>query len=102
MVIEIAKHINQIRSLCEKHKVKSLSIIDSGKQQSLVDKNRVNFLISFEESISTLAYADNYCALLDSFKTLLNKNVELVFEKSIAKPQDLKEVSRKKRLLFEA
>lgn len=97
MVVEVAKHINEIQALCTKHKVKELSIIDNPTLQ----KDQVHFLVRFDANISTMHYADNYCELQDGFNALFGKAVTLWFEKSFPDLQQLEEVKKSKRLLFE-
>lgn len=97
MVIEIAKHINQVQALCEKHKVKELSAIEN----TSLDNDQIHFLVRFDSNISTMHYADNYCQLQDGFNDLFGKSVTLWFEKSFPDLQQLEEVKKSKRLLFE-
>ncbi|WP_422360879.1 hypothetical protein [Reichenbachiella sp.] len=97
MLIEVAKHIDQVKELCSKHKVKELSVIDNPTLQ----KDQIHFLVRFDSNISTIHYADNYCQLQDGFNTLFGKTVTLWFEKSFPDLQQLEEVKKSKRLLFE-
>ncbi|SMD34901.1 hypothetical protein SAMN04488029_2243 [Reichenbachiella faecimaris] len=97
MVIEIAKHINRVQALCEKHKVKELSIIDNPTLQ----KDQIHFMVRFDANIPTMHYADNYCQLQDEFNSLFGKTVTLWFEKSFVDIRQLEEVKQSKRLLFE-
>ncbi|MEP2024243.1 MAG: hypothetical protein ABJH98_19560 [Reichenbachiella sp.] len=97
MVIEIAKHINQVQALCEKHKVKELSAIENSR----LDQDQVHFLVRFNADIPTMHYADNYCQLQDGFNSLFGKTVTLWFEKSFPDLNQLEEVKKSKRLLFE-
>lgn len=97
MVIEIAKHINQIQALCEKHKVKELSTIEN----ATLDKGQMHFLVRFNADIPTMKYADNYCDLQDGFNSLFGKTVTLWFERSFPDIKQLEDIKRSKRLLFE-
>ncbi|WP_420580520.1 hypothetical protein [Reichenbachiella sp.] len=97
MVIEVAKHIDQVKELCAKHKVKELSVIDNNSLR----QDQIHFLIRFNPDIPTVHYADNYCQLQDGFNTLFGKEVTLWFEKSFPDLQQLEEVQKSKRLLFE-
>lgn len=97
MVVEIAKHIDQVQALCAKHKVKELSAIENA---SLRD-DQIHFLVRFDADIPIMKYADNYMQLEDGFYELFGKSVTLWFEKSFTDLQQLEEVKKSKRLLFE-
>lgn len=97
MVIELAKHIDEVKALCKKHKVKELSAIEN----SSLNKEQIHFLVRFNADIPTMNYADNYCQLEDGFYQLFGKTVTLWFEKSFPDMQQLEEVKKSKRLLFE-
>lgn len=97
MVIEIAKQIDEIQALCEKHKVKELSALENPSLQ----KDQIHFLVKFDANIPTMRYADNYCQLQDGLSALFGKTVTLWFEKSFPDLKQLEEVKQSKRLLFE-
>ena len=97
MVIELAKHINPIKALCVKHQVKELCAIDNNS----LDQEQVHFLVRFHLGIPTTKYADNYCDLQNGLQVLLGKTVTLWFEKSFPNLQQLEDVKKSKKLLFE-
>lgn len=97
MVIELAKHIDEVKALCEKHKVKELSAIEN----TSLPNDQIHFLVRFNADIPVMNYADNYCQLQDGFNALFGKTVTLWFEKSFPDMQQLEEVKKNKRLLFE-
>jgi predicted nucleotidyltransferase len=56
----------------------------------------IDFIISFPENMDYETYANNYFALAHALENLLQKNVDLVTEKTLKNPFLLESIDRHK------
>ena len=82
----IENNISGIEKLCHKHMVKTLYLFGSINTKKFNDNSDIDFLISFDDSLSLMDYADNFFDLEDALKKLLKRPVDLVVEKSVRNP----------------
>ncbi len=98
MIIE--QYLPQIQQLMRRYGVKSAYAFGSAVKDTMREDSDVDFIISFPEDMDFVTYADNYFALAHSLEELLQKNVDLVTEKTLKNPYLLQTInSHKIRLL---
>lgn len=98
----INQHIEQIRILCEVHRVKSLSLFGSAAKGTMTEQSDFDFLVRFSDSVPLLDYADNYFNFLNGLKDILEKDVDLVSEKSLKNKILIQEINNTKRSIYES
>ncbi len=100
---EIVKNnIEDIISLCKKHRVKSLSLFGSAAKNTMQEESDIDFLVQFSEDIDVLDYADNYFSLLEELENIFQRKVDLVSVKSIKNPVLKEEIYSSKVDLYAA
>ena len=96
----IERNINQIVSLCKKHKVRMLYIFGSALTDRFTDDSDIDFLVEFE-NVDIQDYFDNYMDFKEKLETLLNRQVDLVENQAIRNPIFRMVIDRDKRLVYE-
>ena len=97
MNILIKKNIDNIAALCKTHKVNSMFLFGSATNADFSQQSDVDFLVRFSDSIELMEYADNYFDFLASLENLLQRNVDLVSEKSLKNPVLIKQINKTKK-----
>jgi hypothetical protein len=97
-IIEINK--SSIAKLCKENKVDKLYAFGSVLTDNFNENSDIDFVVSFNNQIKLLDYADNYFNLLFSFEDLFNKKIDLITEKSLKNPYFIKEVNETKQLVY--
>lgn len=95
----ISENLDEIKSLCRKHKVKNLFLFGSASTDNLTDSSDIDLLVSFK-SIPLKGYADNYFTMIKEFENLLERPVDLITEKYIKNPYFIESVNQTKVLLY--
>jgi len=96
----IERNINQVVSLCKKHKVRMLYIFGSVLTDRFTDDSDVDFLVEFE-NVDIQDYFDNYMDFKEKLEALLNRQVDLVENQAIRNPIFRMVIDRDKRLVYE-
>ncbi len=81
----IEKNIDQIRMLCNKHKVATLFVFGSVLTEYFNADSDLDFMVDFD-NIDIYDYADNYFDLKFSLEELFNRKVDLLENKAINNP----------------
>ena len=81
----LEKYTEQIKFLCENHKVKSLYAFGSVLTNKFSDASDIDLVIEID-SADPIEYAENYFDFKFSLEKLLNKNIDLLEEKAINNP----------------
>lgn len=89
----------QIKSACDKYKVKHLWAFGSITQESFSEKSDVDLLVEFGH-IDLMDYADNYFDLQSAFESIFNRKVDLVTINSLANPYFIRSIEQQKVLLY--
>ncbi len=92
----IREKIEEVRKLCQLHQVDALSLFGSAATGENHEKSDIDFLVRFSDGIPLLDYADHYFELQEELALLLNKDIDLVTEKSVKNPILKKEIERTK------
>ena len=93
--------IENIKKIYPNYKIKSLYTFGSVLTKNFDQKSDIDFIVSFQ-NVSLLEYADNYFEFCNNLKNILNKEVDVVVEKSIKNPFFKEEVNETKTLIYRA
>ena len=96
----IENNKSSIAKLCIENKVDKLYAFGSVLTDNFNENSDIDFVVSFNNQIKLLDYADNYFNLLFSFEDLFNKKIDLITEKSLKNPYFIKEVNETKQLVY--
>ena len=96
----IENNKTSIAKLCKENKVDKLYAFGSVLTDNFNENSDIDFVVSFNNQIKLLDYADNYFNLLFSFEDLFNKKIDLITEKSLKNPYFIKEVNETKQLIY--
>ena len=91
--------IENIKKICPNYKIKSLYTFGSVLTENFDQKSDIDFIVSFQ-NIPLLEYGDNYFEFCNNLKNILNKEVDVVVEKSIKNPFFKEEVNETKTLIY--
>lgn len=95
----ISTHINQISSLCEKHKVKFLYVFGSVLTTEFNDESDIDFIVDFFPQ-DVLEYADNYYELKFALEKVLEREIHLFEAKTIKNPYFKQVIDKNKQLVY--
>ena len=95
-------HKKEIAKLCEIFKVKRMYVFGSITSKKFNEDSDIDFLISFSEDITLQEYSDNYFELHYKLKEVLNREVDIITEKSLKNPFFIESINNNKRLIYEA
>ena len=102
MVEVLANKLDKIISLCEKHKVKTISVFGSAARNTMTAESDIDFLVQFSDEIDVLEYADNYFSFLEGIEEITGKKVDLISANSLRNPILKEEINRSKIELYAA
>ncbi len=66
------------------------------------ENSDIDFLISFDDSISPEEYSENYFQLQYSLRELFNREIDIITERSLSNPYFIESVNKNKVLIYEA
>lgn len=92
---------NELKLLCEMHKVKVLYAFGSVCTDHFKEESDIDFLISFD-NVSLDDYADNYFELYYKLRHLFGREIDLVTENSLSNPYFIKGIGQTKQLVYAA
>jgi len=95
----IDKNIDQIRDLCDKHKVAKLFVFGSIMSNKFLKSSDIDLIVDFQD-IDLYGYADNYFDLKFALEKILRRNVDLLEDKAISNPYLRKSIDSSKKLLY--
>ncbi len=95
----VEENIENIKILCDKHKVSSLYIFGSILTNRFKKSSDIDFLVDFK-SVDPYSYADNYFELKTSLEMLLKRQVDLLEEKAIKNPYLKQSIDSSKRIIY--
>ncbi len=93
------RNIEEIKTLCKNHKVKSLSAFGSVTREDFRDDSDIDFLVDFEEN-DPFKYTDLYFELKEKLEKLLKRQIDLIEERGIRNSIFRKEVDQTKVLIY--
>lgn len=92
---------DQIKQLCDKHKVKYLFAFGSVLTSNFSDVSDVDLLVDIN-SKDPLVYAENYFDLKFKLEDLLKRKIDLLEERGIRNPYLKESIDKSKRLIYGA
>lgn len=90
------QYFPELRKLFQEHFVKQAYLFGSAAKKNMHAESDVDFLVQFEPKLDYETYANNYFNLLHSLQKLLNKDVDLVDEKTLSNPYLIQEIDSHK------
>lgn len=98
----IQNKLDDIISLCKKHRVNAISVFGSAAKGTLNEDSDIDLLVEFSQDIDVLDYADNYFSLLEQLQDIFNRKVDLVSIKSLKNPVLKEQIYQSKIDLYAA
>ncbi len=95
----VEEHLNQIVSLCNRHKVMRMYLFGSVLTGNSRQDSDVDFLVTFED-VAPGDYFDNYTDLKIKLEYVLGKPVDLVEEQTIKNPVLRRSIDRNKKIIY--
>lgn len=102
MIELLSNKIDEIVALCEKHKVKAISVFGSAAKNSMTANSDIDFLVRFSEDIDVLDYSDNYFSLLEGLEQLTGRSIDLLSVNALRNPVLKAEINSSKIDLYAA
>jgi predicted nucleotidyltransferase len=93
------QHINQIKLLCDRSRVKSLFAFGSVLTDRFKKDSDVDFIVDIDAD-DPLEYSDKYFELKFSLESLLNRKIDLVEQRAVKNPYFINEVNKTKVLVY--
>lgn len=92
----------QIRALCQRHRVRNLSLFGSALRDDFEPgRSDIDLLVRFED-MPPGDYADAYFGLLEDLQDLFDGPVDLVTESSVTNPWLRREIEAHQSVLYAA
>jgi predicted nucleotidyltransferase len=98
-VKELKDHIEQIKLLCNTHKVKSLFAFGSIVSDKLKTESDIDLVVDID-SKDPIDYSDNYFAVKFQLEDMLKRPVDLLEAKAIKNPFLKKQIDNTKVLVY--
>ena len=98
----ITDNINEIKTLCEQHKVKELFVFGSAASNKFTDKSDVDLIVKFNSNVPVEDYADLYFDLAENFERLFERRVDLMTDKPIKNRYLKQSIEKSKQVIYAA
>jgi predicted nucleotidyltransferase len=98
----LSDKIDEIKTLCVTHKVKSISVFGSAARNMMTSDSDIDFLVQFSSDINVIDYADNYFSFLEALENITGRKIDLLSVNSLKHPVLLEEINRSKIDLYAA
>lgn len=95
----IDKNIDEIRALCNKHKVARLFVFGSILTDDFKKSSDIDLLVDFS-GVDLYDYADNYFDLKTSLEQLLKRHIDLLEDKAVKNPYLRKSIDSSKQMIY--
>ena len=93
-------HLPQVMALLEKHKIEQAYVFGSVVTDRFNEESDVDFLVKFEEGLDPLERGSLWWDLYYELKDLLNREVDILTERSLKNPYFIKEVNANKIKIY--
>ncbi|HEX6099649.1 MAG TPA: nucleotidyltransferase domain-containing protein [Thermoanaerobaculia bacterium] len=90
----ITQHLAEVRALCEKYRVKRLTLFGSAVKGTFEEKSDVDFVVEFEWHPDPLERGRRWTALWEDLKDLLGRDIDLIVAATIQNPYFAKSIER--------
>jgi predicted nucleotidyltransferase len=98
----IVSRKEELNALCKRYAVKSLYLFGSAVGDRFNDQSDFDFLVSFQDGLDPVVYADNFFALKEELEKLLGRRVDLITERSLSNPYFIADLEQHRQLLYAA
>lgn len=95
----VERNIDRIKSLCNEYKVANLYLFGSALNDKFNNESDIDFIVTFRD-VELIEYADNYFDFKFSLEDLLQRQIDLLEEKSIRNPFLKKSINSSKKLIY--
>lgn len=96
----ITDNLPKIRRLCEKYKVKRLSVFGSACTDAFTDESDVDLLYEFE-NFPPEDFFDYFEPLVLEMRQVFGRKTDFVSEKQLSNPYFIKELAQTRYLIYE-
>lgn len=79
----ITQHLDEVRALCEKYKVKRLTLFGSAVKGTFDEDSDLDFVVEFEWHPDPLERGRRWVELWEDLKDLFGRNIDLIVESTI-------------------
>ena len=94
-------HDPALASLCRRFHVRRLDLFGSATTGRFdADRSDLDFLVAFDESLPTGAYADAYFGLREGLEELFRRTIDLVAEPALQNPYLRRSIEAQRRTLY--
>lgn len=93
-------YMPQVIKLLKKHKIKSAYFFGSVLTDKFNENSDVDFLVNFQENLDPLEKGQLWWDLYDSLKFSLNREVDILSEKTLKNPYFITELSQTKVKIY--
>ena len=98
----LSERMEEIKTLCQRHRVKSLYVFGSVGSDAFNDKSDIDLLIDFDTDLSINDYSENCFALHYKLRDVLKREIDLVTQRSLSNPYFIQRIEQTKQLLCES
>ncbi|QQL48820.1 nucleotidyltransferase family protein [Mucilaginibacter ginkgonis] len=92
----VADNLEEIKLLMQKHGVVKASLFGSAAKDTMTAESDVDFLVNFDSGLSIAEYGDNYFELIYALENLLQREVEIIAEKTLSNPYLIESINNSK------
>lgn len=91
-----------IQHLCKSLNIDRLYAFGSVVSNRFADHSDIDFLIAFNDNLTVEEYTSNYFSLQYSLRALLNREIDIVIERTLSNPYLIESINETKELIYEA
>ncbi len=95
------KYKKAISEICKTLQIKRMYVFGSMARNTGDFSSDIDLLISFEDNISNEEYSENYFTLHHKLRELLNREIDIITERSLSNPYFIKTIDKEKLLIYE-
>jgi len=92
----------RIAVICKSLQIKRMYVFESMTKNSFGDSSDIDLLISFEDTLSTEEYSENYFVLHQKLRGLLKMDIDILTERSLTNPYFIKKIDEEKLVIYES
>ncbi|HET8827937.1 MAG TPA: nucleotidyltransferase domain-containing protein [Pelobium sp.] len=94
------KHLPQIVMLLKAHKIANACVFGSVLTSNFHKESDVDFIVNLEEGIEPAEAGTHLWNLYDNLKELLNREVDILTERSLKNPYLIEEINKSKLPIY--
>lgn len=96
----ITNNINQIKAICQKHKVKALYVFGSATRADYQFYSDIDLLVDFEKEEDNNEFTQNYFWFKEELIYAFKKPIDLLFYKKAIRSRIKNEIEKDKVLIY--